>query len=180
MATPLIFNFKETLFISLANMIPTTIFSGMIRAHLIKLAGPKIGRKVEINKNIEIAPIGGSKNLTIGDGTFVNTGVRFQCPIGGEISIGRNVLIGPRCQFETLNHTISLTKKGKRPNNIKPIVVEDYVWIGARVVILPGVKIGEGSIVAAGAVVTKDVAPYSLVGGVPAKLIKSIPNDKGF
>jgi maltose O-acetyltransferase len=54
----------------------------------------------------------------------------------------------------------------------EPVIIEDDVWIGARVIILPGVKIGKGSIVGAGAVVTKDVEPYSIVAGVPAKLIR--------
>jgi acetyltransferase-like isoleucine patch superfamily enzyme len=126
--------------------------------------------------NFEIAPFGAAKNLTIGKGTFVNSGVRFQCPNGGEITIGRNVLIGPNSQFETLNHEISLNENGRRPNIIKPIIIEDFVWIGARAVILQGVKIGKGSIIAAGAVVTKDVPANSIVGGVPAKLIKTIDN----
>jgi maltose O-acetyltransferase len=102
--------------------------------------------------------------------------VRFQCPNGGEITIGRNVLIGPNSQFETLNHEIPLNENGRRPNIIKPIIIEDFVWIGARAVILQGVKIGKGSIIAAGAVVTKDVPANSIVGGVPAKLIKTIDN----
>ena len=54
----------------------------------------------------------------------------------------------------------------------KNIVVEDDVWIGSRVTILPGVKIGKGSVIAAGAIVTKDVLPYSIMGGIPAKIIK--------
>ncbi len=58
-----------------------------------------------------------------------------------------------------------------------PVIIEDYVWISCRVVILPGVTIGEGAVVAAGAVVTKDVAPYTIVGGVPAKEIGTRTKD---
>lgn len=112
--------------------------------------------------------------MSIGSDTFINTGVRFQCPKGGEIQIGNKVLIGPRCQFETLNHTIEINEHGSRPNVHLPIVIEDSVWIGANTVILQGVTIGYGSIIAAGAVVTKDVPPNVMVGGVPAKFIKNL------
>ncbi len=166
--------FKESLFIGLSNFLPRSILSDRLRPKLLRLAGIRIGQNTDVYRNIEIAPIGGAKNLTIGEGAFINSGVRFQCPDGGKITIGKKVLIGPRCQFETLNHEIAINENGCRPNIIKPIIVEDYVWIGAKSVILQGVTIGRGSIVAAGAVVTKDVPPNTVVGGVPAKVIKSI------
>lgn len=159
---------------AIANILPRTIISCRIRSSLVGFAGAKIGEKVEIYQNFEIAPIGGAKNLTIGAGSFVNSGVRFQCHNDGKINIGKNVLIGPRCQFETLNHEISLNEKGRRPNYFKPITVEDCVWIGAKSVVLQGVTIGKGSIVAAGSVVIKDVPPNTLVGGTPAKFIKHV------
>lgn len=167
---------KESFFIGVSNLLPRTVMSNYLRQYFIKLAGSNIGSKVVIHNGIEIAPIGGAKNLSIGDESFINTNVRFQCPDKGEISIGKNVLIGPNCQFETLNHKLSINKFGKRPNLYHPIKVEDNVWIGAKALILPGVSIGEGSIVAAGAVVTKDVPSNTLVGGVPAEKIKLINN----
>ena len=67
---------------------------------------------------------------------------------------------------------IDITDEEKLPENDQPVVIEDGVWTGANVIILKGVTIGRGSVVAAGSVVTKSCAPYSIIGGVPAKLIK--------
>jgi len=166
--------FKESLFLGLSNHLPRSPLTNKLRPKILRMAGVKIGKETAIYSGIEIAPIGGGKNLSIGKNSFVNTGVRFQCPEGGEIKIGDKVLIGPRCQFETLNHEVNLNVEGRRPNLHLPITVEDCSWIGAKAVILPGVTIGYGSIVAAGAVVTKDVPPNVVVGGVPAKIIKRI------
>lgn len=164
-------NYKENLFLYLSNKLPRIGKSNSLRSRFIALSGATIGKNVTIYNNIEIAPIGGAKNLSIGDETFINSGVRFQCPDGGEIIIGKNVLIGPRCQFETVNHT-QLNSTNKRGNIYKPIVIEDNVWIGAKSIILPGVTIGKGSVIASGAVVAKSIPENVLAGGVPAKIIK--------
>lgn len=92
----------------------------------------------------------------------------------GQISIGKNVLIGPYVIIYSTNHIfdntcMSINEQGQTE---EPVIIEDDVWIGARSVILPGVIIGKGAVIAAGAVVTKNVEPYSIVGGVPAKFIK--------
>ena len=83
--------------------------------------------------------------------------------------------MAPECMIYTKNHSIERTDI---PMNLqgetleKPVVISNDVWIGARVIILPGVNIGEGSVLGAGCVVTRDVPPYTVVGGVPAKVIK--------
>jgi acetyltransferase-like isoleucine patch superfamily enzyme len=78
--------------------------------------------------------------------------------------------------FETANHPLEITEpKQLRPLIAESIVIEDNVWLGARVTVVSGVTIGKGSVVAAGAVVTANVPPYTLVGGIPARVIKSIP-----
>lgn len=79
-----------------------------------------------------------------------------------------------RVSFETVNHGIYFEQGKGRGNSTAPIHVGDRVWIGAGVTILPGIRIGNDAVVAAGAVVTKDVAERTLVGGVPAKLIRSL------
>lgn len=116
------------------------------------------------------------------EGGEINIGAKFSCNTnlhinasgGGIISLGQNVLIGPNVVMRTSNHnflnrTKNINEQGHNSGDIK---IEDNVWIGANCVILPNVHIGEGAILAAGAVVNKDVAPYTIVGGVPASKIK--------
>lgn len=106
-------------------------------------------------------------NISIGN----NSGIGKNSYLSAEdtITIGENVMIGPELYIYTSNHEAKRDCLMIHQNMIKaPVVIGNDVWIGTRVIILPGVKIGEGAVVGAGAVVTKDVAPYSIVGGVPA------------
>ena len=113
------------------------------------------------------------KNIHLGKNVFINSGCRFQDQ--GGICIGDNVLIGHNVVLATLNHEENSQKRG---NLIPaPIKIGNDVWIGSNVTVLPGVKIGDGAIIAAGAVVTKDVAKNTIVGGVPAKYIRDIKMD---
>ncbi len=110
------------------------------------------------------------KNIHLGKNVFINSGCRFQDQ--GGIYIGDNVLIGHNVVLATLNHEEDPKKRG---NLIPaPVKIGNDVWIGSNATILPGVKIGDGAIVAAGAVVTKDVAENTVVGGVPARYIRDI------
>lgn len=106
--------------------------------------------------------------ITIGDNTFINSGTSIgslsSVTIGNNVAIGNYVLIMDADFHNPVDHTL--------PGAKAPIVIEDDVWIGARVTILKGVTIGKHAVVAAGAVVTKDVPAGALVGGVPAKLIR--------
>ncbi len=94
------------------------------------------------------------------------------------IKIGSKVMLGPNVTILGGDHNIRVIGKymfdvkTKLPENDLPVIIKDDVWIGASATILKGVKIGEGSVIAAGALVIKDVPPYSIVGGVPAKVIK--------
>ena len=110
------------------------------------------------------------KNTHVGKRVFVNAGCQFQDQ--GGIWIGDDVLIGPQTVIATLNHEPNPDDRASIW--AKPVRIGDKVWIGAHVTILPGVAIGEGAIVGAGAVVTKDVPPRTVVGGVPAKVLKTI------
>jgi len=108
--------------------------------------------------------------ITIGKNVFINHACSF-LDMGG-ITIEDNVLIGPKVNLITENHDLN---PGDRKTLIcKPIVIKYNAWIGAAATILPGVTIGENSVVAAGAVVTADVPPNVIVGGVPAKYIRNI------
>lgn len=111
-------------------------------------------------------------NVEIGDNAKINRGVFITAT--DKIKIGNDVLIGPYTVINSGNHDYSNPDKVIRLQGhiTKQITIEDDVWIGAHVTILKGVTIGKGAVVGAGAVVTKDVAPYTVVGGVPAKLIK--------
>lgn len=93
---------------------------------------------------------------------------------GAKITIGNNCFIGPSCGFYTANHPLDPNKRNQGFEQALPIKVKDNCWIGANVSIMPGVTIGENSVIAAGAVVTKDVPDNCLVAGVPAKVIKFI------
>ena len=110
------------------------------------------------------------KNTHLGKRVFVNSSCQFQDQ--GGIWIGDDVLIGPQTVIATLNHAADPEDRGSMW--AKPVHIGNKVWIGAHVTILPGVTIGEGAIIAAGAVVTKNVPPRTIVGGVPAKVIKTI------
>lgn len=114
--------------------------------------------------------------IEIGNGFSCNTNCHINASIGGEISIGKNILVGPNVVIRTANHNFNDKEKpmNQQGHNFADIQVADNVWIGANSVILGGVKIGEGSIIAAGAVVNKNVEPFTIVGGVPAKILKSI------
>jgi acetyltransferase-like isoleucine patch superfamily enzyme len=108
--------------------------------------------------------------ITIGKNVFINHACSF-LDMGG-ITIEDNVLIGPKVNLITENHP--LNPSDRKSLICKPILIRRYAWIGAAATILPGVTIGENSVVAAGAVVNADVPPNTIVGGVPAKFIKSI------
>lgn len=111
------------------------------------------------------------KNITIGNNVFINSGCRFQDQ--GGITIGDRALIGHNVVLATLNHDI---RPSRRASMLPaPIIIEENVWSGANATILPGITIGKNAVIAAGAVVTKDVPENAIVGGIPAIVIKHIP-----
>jgi len=110
------------------------------------------------------------RHISIGKNVFINHACSF-LDMGG-ITIEDDVMIGPRVNLVTENHPLDPTDR--KTLLVKPIVVKRNAWIGAGATILPGVTIGENAVVAAGAVVSKDVPANAIVGGVPAKIIKTI------
>jgi acetyltransferase-like isoleucine patch superfamily enzyme len=111
-------------------------------------------------------------NVEIGNNIFINRGTHITAP--EKIIFGDDVLIGPYVVFNSGNHIYRNRDQliREQGHDTKPITVEDDVWIGAHAVILAGVTIGKGAVVAAGAVVSRSVEPYTVVAGVPARVIK--------
>ena len=114
------------------------------------------------------------KNIRVGKNVFINSGCCFQDQ--GGITIGDGVLIGHQVVLATLDHVLD---PDKRQSIIpRPIVIGNNVWIGSHSTILGGVTVGDNAVIAAGAVVTKDVPPNTIAGGVPAKIIKKIETER--
>lgn len=137
------------------------------RSKIAALVFTKAGKDINVEKG---ANFGLGNDIEIGN----NSGIGVNCEIRGPLKIGNDVMMGPEVKIITNSHVFSSVEKPMRlQGNVKRgIEIGDDVWIGARVIILPGVKVGSGSILAAGAVVTKDVPPFAIVGGVPAKILK--------
>lgn len=110
------------------------------------------------------------KNITIGKDVFINSGCHFQDQ--GGITIGDGSLIGHNVVLATINH--DLNPANGRKNYYAPITIGSHVWIGSNATILPGVTIGDWAVVAAGAVVTRDIPALTIAGGVPAKVLKKV------
>ena len=115
------------------------------------------------------------KNIFVGDNFLANYNVTILDI--REVRIGNNVMIAPNTLITTVNHPLSPAGRRKHLGIATPVTIGNDVWIGANVTILPGVTIGNNVVIAAGAVVTKDVPDNSLIGGVPAKLIKTLVDD---
>lgn len=116
--------------------------------------------------------MGGGGNVQIGN----NSGLGVNCQIMGTVSLGSNVMMGPDVMFISTAHRfgqidVPMIEQGFEGD--RPIVVEDDVWIGARCICLPGVRIGKGSVIGAGSVVTKSIPGYSVAAGNPARVIRS-------
>lgn len=124
-----------------------------------------------------------TKNISIGDYVVIRPqSMLFASPLseGLQIDIEDYVLIGSGVHIYVTNHSFEDTEKPiylQGSSEIKPVIIRTGSWIGANAILLPGVEIGENSVVAAGSVVTKNVSPYTVVGGNPAKTIKRLrPN----
>jgi len=146
------------------------------------LTNPKmisIGRKVRIWKGSQIEALGDkngkSPKIIIGDGTGIH--MNFHCGAAESVTIGKNVLIASRVYITDHDHKFDDPKiPPRRCSELisKPVVIEDGVWLGEGCVILKGVTVHRRAVVGANAVVTKDVPPFTVVGGVPARIIKHI------
>lgn len=125
------------------------------------------------------AHFGSGNHLSIGN----HSGLGINCRINGPVRIGNHVMMGPDVMVIARSHGFDRTDVPMCQQveaDPKPVVIEDDVWIGARAILLPGVTVGQGTIVGAGSVVTKSVPSYSIVAGNPARIVRSrvgLPND---
>lgn len=162
------------LYYGLASWLPSTsmpggIFSNSLRTALASRIFKKCGRHVWIKRG---AYFGSGKDVVIGDNSQIGESAR----IAADTVIGKNVMMGLEVLVLSTVHASSRTdipiiEQGYEPN--RPVTIEDGAWIGGRAILLPGVTIGKNSIVAAGAVVTRNVPANVIVGGVPARVIRA-------
>ena len=152
--------------------LPVVNWSGKtIRGFLCKFIFRKCGKNVNVER---MAFFGSGKNIELGSNSGIGIRAQIFGTEEGEIIIGDNVMMAPDVVILAAehNHSDVNTPMIQQGMYFSKVVIEDDVWIGIRSIILSGVTIGKGAIVGAGAVVTKDVPPYSIVVGVPAKVIK--------
>ncbi|WP_147818772.1 acyltransferase [Salidesulfovibrio onnuriiensis] len=137
-----------------------------------RLSNLSLGNGVVIESNCSLYCCNSA--MSIGSNCYLNKNVRLGSCGDAPLTLGNEVMVGPNVVMDTSNHVFARTDRSIKSQGLvfAPIVVEDDVWIGANVVVTSGATIGRGSVVAAGAVVTRDVEPYSVVGGVPARLIR--------
>lgn len=140
-----------------------------VRRLFYRTLGIRLSRTSKIDME---AFIWAPRKLSVADYSHINRGCTLDAR--GGLSIGRSVSISHKVVLMTGSHDLNSPDFSGR---FEPIVIHDFVWIGVGAIILQGVEIGEGAVVAAGAVVTKDVPPYSVVGGVPAKIIGNRRHD---
>lgn len=150
--------------------LPHTRCFGFRRA-LLRRAGIRLGDPVWVCGGCRVY---GRGDLSIGARTWLSPDTAFHTRRGAPITIGADCDIGPDCLILTGSHEIGERGARAGQTTVAPVVIGDGCWIGARSTILAGVSIGAGSVIAAGSVVTSDVAENTLVGGVPARLIRSL------
>ena len=157
------------------NLLPRLLPIGIAfrtRAFLYQALGIRIARGTMIAGALSLGWGSRIGNLSIGARCFLNSDIFIDA--AAPVTIGTGVTIGHHVTLITSDHAIGPSNYRAGPIDPKPITIGDGSWIAARVVILPGITIGAGAIVAAGAVVTRDVPPDTMVGGVPARVIREI------
>ncbi len=112
------------------------------------------------------------ENCTIGEGTFINHGAYLMD--GAAIAIGAHCFIGPNLGCYTASHTLDVVRRNQGMEKASPITIADNCWLGGDVKILPGITIGEGSVIGAGSVVTHDVPPHVIAAGNPCRVLRPI------
>lgn len=158
------------LYAATAKLLPQSAYcrpARYLRGFFARRICSSVGNDVNVERGATFGEL-----VTLGD----RSGIGINCELHGEVHIGTDVMMGPECIFYTVNHETTRTDIPMCQQGIatsKPIVVGNDVWLGRRVMVMPGVTIGDHCIVAAGAVVTKSFPDYSVLGGVPAKIVAS-------
>lgn len=168
-----IFYLLDAIYLGFVLILPNTAMFNRWRASYYRMQGCKIADDASIAPNVRIRG-----TFEMGSGSSF----AFNCSISGEsagVFIGNNVMVAPNCVLVAFNHGFDRLDipMVQQPNKEASIYIEDDVWIASNCTITCGVKIGKGSIIAANSAVTKDIPPYSIAGGVPAKVIKSRINN---
>lgn len=162
-----IYNNLYRLFLNRITVMKNSNMLKKIKRQFLKRIFNNVGQDIRVMSCITYS---NGYNISIGDSSGI--GDRAFLQDIGEILIGKDVLMASDVAIYTANHKYDKKQLIREQGiEVKKVVVEDDVWIGTRVIILPGVTIKKGAIIAAGAVVTRDVEQYSIVGGVPAKKI---------
>lgn len=163
-------NIWRVLYAATAKNLPSSRYSKLsrnARAWFARRICASAGPELNIDKGATF-----SSSVSIGN----HSGIGAYCELHGEVHLGDWVMMAPECVFYTKNHTtiqtdVPMVMQGNEPE--QAIFVGNDVWFGRRVMVMPGAAIGDGCIVAAGTVVTKSFPPYSILGGVPAKILGS-------
>ena len=164
-----LFFLQQRLFAFFSFLLLDNMTSGRVRAALLRLGGATIGKRCFVRGGLLIQE---SFRLKLGDDVFVNAGCCFD--LSAPIVIGSRTQLAYQVTLMTGGHAIGSHDSRAGAHRPEPIEIGEGVWIGARAIILPGVTIGAGAVVAAGALVTKDVPPDTLVAGVPAKPVRTL------
>jgi acetyltransferase-like isoleucine patch superfamily enzyme len=140
-----------------------------LKASFLRLVGARVGRHVVFYPGVWIAP---GRNLVLGDDVDLAVGVIVTT--SGGVEIGARTLVGYRAQILSANHMIPNARARifEGGHEKRRVVIGADAWIGGSAVILPGVTVGEGAVVAAGSVVTRDVEPFTIVAGIPARFVR--------
>jgi acetyltransferase-like isoleucine patch superfamily enzyme len=148
-----------------------------VELNALSINGVEMGNNISIQRNTIIECTGVIRNLGEGLKIGNNVGIAQNCfiQVRGTVIIGNDIMFGPGVSIFSEDHGFSNVEVPmiQQPEIRKNVTIEDDVWIGARAIILGGVVIGKGSIIAAGSVVKTSVPPYSIVAGVPAKVLRS-------
>jgi len=159
----------------LARALPSFTFS-RLRTALYRLAGVQIGPHTLVMGAMDLRGAGRIwERLRIG--AFCQITTPLYADLNAEITVGDHVAVGHHVVLITTDHAIGSAEHRCGPHRAAPIRIESGAWLGACSTVLPGVTIGTGSVVAAGAVVAQDVEPHTVVGGVPARLIRRLEKD---
>tara|TARA_B100001939_G_scaffold347979_1_gene371780 strand:+ start:19039 stop:19575 length:537 start_codon:yes stop_codon:yes gene_type:complete len=144
---------------------PYGLFFPALRRWLAQIFLLECGKNLRVKHNCDVSP-----NIRVGN----NSEFGQHCLIHADVTIGDDVIMGPNVKIYSRNHIMTSVEEPIRTQGkeTKPTVIGNDVWIGANVIILPGVTVHDHAVIAAGAIVTKDVPEFAVVGGNPAKVIK--------
>lgn len=163
--------FSLIFYYSIASRLPNYSFPGGFFFNQLRVSSMRGFMKIgKHNRIMRLVYVGNGQNIKIGSNCRINEKTRLD-----NVKIGNHVMIARESVILGKTHQVKSTESPmERQGNINlpQTIIEDDVWLGLRTAVMPGIRIGRGSIIGAGAVVTKDVNRYAVVGGVPAKLIK--------